>query len=68
MPHDGLVGEVVVRVQEVPLDNVPMLLVLLLQHFLLLDIIRAAEKEDQLGDHSGYIWVTPRAPELISNE
>ena len=59
VPHDGLVGEVVVGVQEVPLNNVPMLLVLLLQHLLLVVILRTAEKEGQLGDHSGDIWVTP---------
>ena len=59
VPHDGLVGEVVVGVQEVTLYDVPMLLVLLLQHLLLLFILRSAEKEGQLGDHSGDIRVTP---------
>ena len=59
VPHDCLVGEVVVGVQEVPLDNVSVLLVLLLQHLLLLVILRAAKKEGQLGDHSRDIWVSP---------
>ena len=48
-----------VRVQEVPLDNVPMLTVLLLQLLLLLVILRAAEKKGQLGDNSWNIWVSP---------
>ena len=45
VPHDGLVGEVVVSVKEVSLDNVPVLLVLLLQLLLLLTVLRAAEQE-----------------------
>ena len=59
VPHDCLVGEVVVGVQEIPLDYVSVLLVLLFQHLLRLVIFRAAKKEDQLGDHSRDIWVTP---------
>ena len=63
--HDGLVGEVVVRVQEVTMDNVPMLIVLIYQHCLLLIIFRAAEKEDKLCDNTRNVWVTPWAPYIF---
>ena len=45
VPHDGFVGEIVVSVQEVSLDNVPVLLILLLQLLLLLTILRATKQE-----------------------